>query len=195
MALRRYAPFFSILLFFLSVFPLSATTVIPVSLDRLTANVDTIVAGVVQETHAYWDEGRIYTDVVLETMEFLKHPTAERPDTLVVRTLGGQVGDLRMEVHGTPGLTVGEEVVLFLKKSDTAYTIYGLYYGLCRIEGDPVERSRKIVTGPLFRARTTQDMDTMALSLNPLPPRGEGLDAFFQRVRDLALPVDGPKKP
>lgn len=195
MALRRYAPFFSILLFFLSVFPLSATTVIPVSLDRLTANVDTIVAGVVRQTHAYWDEGRIYTDVVLETMEFLKHPSAERPATLVVKTLGGQIGDLRMEVHGAPELEVDEEMVLFLKNNDATYTIYGLYYGLCHIETDPVEASRKIVTGPLFRARTTQDVNTKALSLNPLPPRGEGLEAFFQRVRDLSPSVDDPKRP
>lgn len=194
MAPVRYAAFLSILLFFFSVPSPSATTVIPVSLTQLTQKVDTIVAGVVRDTHAYWDEGRIYTDVTLETMEFLKHPTAQRPETIVVRTMGGQIGDMRMEVHGVPDLHVDEEVVLFLRQHDEDYTIYGLYYGLCRIETDPDDASQS-VTGPVFRARTTQSAETKALSLNPLPPNGEALDLFFQRVRDLLPPADETRQP
>ncbi|VVS95029.1 hypothetical protein [Desulfoluna spongiiphila] len=194
MAPFRYAAFFSILLFLFSVPTTSATTVIPVSLTQLTQKVDTIVAGVVRETHAYWDEGRIYTDVTLETMEFLKHPTAHRPETIVVRTMGGQIGDMRMEVHGVPDLALDEEVVLFLRQHGEDYTIYGLYYGLCRIETNPDDASQS-VTGPVFRARTTQSADTKALSLNPLPPNGEALDSFFQRVRDLLPPADETRQP
>jgi len=186
--------FFPILLFFFSAPPLSATTVIPVSLTQLTQNVDTIVAGVVLETHAYWDDGRIYTDITIETMEFLKHPTPHRPETIVVRTLGGQVGDMRMEVHGVPRLEADEEVLLFLNRHDGTYAIYGLYYGLCHIETDPENDSQK-VTGPIFRARTTQSLNTKALSLNPLPPHGEGLEPFFQRVRDLLPPSDDERQP
>ncbi|WP_300667591.1 hypothetical protein [Desulfoluna sp.] len=194
MAPLRHVIFFLIPLLFFFPPSLSATTVLPVSLTQLTEKADTIVAGVVQESQAYWDEGRIYTDITIETMEFLKHPTPDRPTVIVVRTLGGQVDDMRMEVHGVPRLKVDDEVILFLKKDDQAYTIFGLYYGLCRIETDPLDATQR-VSGPLFRARTTQSLNTKALRLNPLPPQGEGLDAFFQRVRDLLPPSDETRNP
>lgn len=186
--------FFSALLLFLIIPPTSATTIIPVSLTELTGKVDTIVAGVVRESHAYWDEGRIYTDITVETMEFIKHPTPDRPREIVIQCLGGQVGDMRMEVHGVPLLQVNEEAVLFLMRHEDTYTIYGLHYGLCRIETNLQNATQK-VSGPVFRTRTTQDQATMALSLNPLPPHGEGLDAFFQRVRDLIPPSNDDKQP
>lgn len=180
----RHLIFFSVLLLSLCIPPASATTIIPVSLTELSEKVDTIVAGVVRETHAYWDEGRIYTDITVETMEFLKHPTSDRPREIVIKTLGGQVGDMRMQVHGVPKLQVDEEAVFFLMKHNEDYAIYGLHYGLCRIETNLQDTSQR-VSGPIFRTRTTQNQATMAIRLNPLPPYGEELATFFQRVRNL----------
>lgn len=193
MAPFRHVFLFSILMLSLFLPPASATTIIPVSLPDLTAKVDTIVAGVVRETHAYWENGRIYTDVTFETMEFLKHPTPDRPREIVVKLLGGQIEDMRMEVHGVPQLRVDEEAVLFLMKRGATYTIYGLHYGLCRIETD-FQNATQRVSGPVFRTRTTQNLSTQAFTLNTMPPHGEGLGAFFQRVRNAMPPTaDGRK--
>ncbi len=176
-----------ILSFFLYGGSVSATSVIPISLSQLTEKADTIVTGIVIETHAYWNEGRIYTDTAIETMEFFKHPTPDQPPVIPITSLGGQIGERRMVVHGVPRMIPGEEVLLFLMKQGETYTIYGLHYGLCRIYIDPESASQRI-TGPLFYARTTQSLSTQSLRLNPLPPHGERLEIFFQRIRNLTSP-------
>ena len=160
----------------------SATIVLPISLAQLTQRTDTIVTGVVTETRSYWNQGQIFTDVTIETMEYLKHPDTTRPDQLVITTLGGQVEDLRMDVDGVPQFAPDQEGVFFLKKKGETLTIFGLHYGLCRIYTDPATGTQK-VGGTLYQARTNQDISTMALSLNPLPPQGELLSSLFQRIR------------
>ncbi|BCS96321.1 hypothetical protein DSLASN_19530 [Desulfoluna limicola] len=171
----------------------SATSIIPVSLTQLTERADSIVAGVITETHSYWEDGRIYTDATVETMEYLKHPTAERPHRIVVKSLGGEVEHTRMHVNGVPELVPDTEVVLFLIKRQDKYIIYGLHYGLCVVEPDYDAQSQR-VSGPVFRAQTTRNLTTMALTRNPLPSSGERIDLFFERVRRLVQDTPNPKQ-
>lgn len=193
MAPFRHLTILVVLLLFLSAPLISATTIIPVSLTQLTERVDTIVAGVITETHAYWENGRIYTDATVETLEFLKHPTTERPHRIVVKSLGGEVEHTRMHVDGVPELVPDTEVVLFLIEHQGKYIIYGLHYGLCVVEPDYEAMSQR-VSGPVFRAQTTRNLTTMAFTLNPLPSNGERVDLFFERVRRLVQENANPKK-
>lgn len=190
-----FCPLAIVFLWFLSLLPssASATTILPVSLSQMTEKVDTIVAGVVTDTYSYWENARIYTDATVETLEYFKHPTAERPPRIVVKSLGGEVEHTRMHVNGVPELSPETEVVLFLIKQQDKYTIYGLHYGLCVVEPDYAVQSQK-VSGPVFRAQTTRNLTTMAYSHNPLPSNGERVDLFFERVRRLVQENANPNQ-
>ena len=191
-----FCPLAIAFIWFLSLLPAfsSATTILPVSLSQMTEKVDTIVAGVVTDTHSYWENGRVYTDATVETLEYFKHPTAERPPRIVVKSLGGEVEHTRMHVDGVPELIPETEVVLFLIKRQDKYTIYGLHYGLCMVEPDYAAQTQK-VSGPVFRTQTTRNLSTMAYSLNPLPQNGERVDLFFQRIRDLVQKSETTQAP
>lgn len=162
----------------------SATTVMPVSLSHMTAKADTIVAGVVTETYSYWESGRIYTNATVATLEFFKHPTADRPRHITVKYLGGQVDETRMDVQGAPHLSADDEMVFFLMKHQDTYTIFGLHYGLCPILTDGATHAQR-VSGPVFRTPATQ-------TCPPLPPEGERVELFFQRLRELVRPPGAP---
>ena len=161
-----------------------ATIVIPAPLQKLTKDSDTIVAGVVRETRSYWDQGRIYTDVIIDTMEYIKHPDASRPTTLIIKNLGGQIEDLRLDVDGVPQFAVDDEAVFFLHKTDDTYTIYGLHYGLVSVTTDPQTDTQR-ATGAVFQNRTTMGSQGEAQVINPLPPDGEKLSDFMTRVKGL----------
>ena len=57
------------------------------------------------------------------------------PDRITVRTFGGRVGNVALEVEGAARFDVGEHVVLFLRRFDGAYTPYGMRFGKYDIVG------------------------------------------------------------
>ena len=59
----------------------------------------------------------IFTDAEIDVQETLK---GECPKKVIVRTLGGQTGDVVMAVSHEPHFRVGETVVLFLAPSHLA---------------------------------------------------------------------------
>jgi hypothetical protein len=59
--------------------------------------------------------GSIYTDVIIKVDKNVKGST---PATLVVRTLGGQVGDYSNIVEDEAKFELGENVLIFLTKED-----------------------------------------------------------------------------
>lgn len=75
-----------------------------------------VVRGEILSQEARWDEDgeRIHTYSTLRVRERLQGPSS-LASTLVVKQVGGQVGDVTMHVEGTARLALGEEVVLFLR--------------------------------------------------------------------------------
>ena len=73
--------------------------------------------------------GEIYTYTRLKPIE-VWHGELETSEVLLVQ-LGGQIGDLRLEVHGDAELKEGQEVVLFLRRSNDAPPV-----PMIRLEGD-----------------------------------------------------------
>lgn len=81
-------------------------------------------------------EGHIYTYVTLLADNKLSGP-AEMPDRLVLRELGGRVGDTDMVVYGSPEFSVGERVVVFLEQADDGtFRTYQHAMGKFRVEPD-----------------------------------------------------------
>ena len=86
---------------------------------------------------AAWNEARtkIYTFTTLDVSDALKGDPARR---VVVKELGGALGDIALEASGMPRFSVGEEVLVFLRRdSEGAYRTRGLAQGKMRLLREP----------------------------------------------------------
>jgi hypothetical protein len=163
------------------------------SIEDMTEEASAVVHAVVRQRQSAWDEAhrRIYTFTELELRDaWLGAPDA----TLVVRTLGGEVGSVGMKVSGTPRFEVGEEVVLFLRADPLdgeRYQVVGMSQGKFRVE----QRSEGAFAVPdakglMFASRD----DSGGLAVSRGPPSGPApvpLDDLEARVRSAAE-ADGP---
>jgi hypothetical protein len=90
-----------------------ASTAIALSLDDLVEKSEVIVVATAASKTSRWEAGHIvtYTTITVEA------PVAGGPkagDALVVRTLGGTVGNIGQKTFGEAVLPVGAKLVLFL---------------------------------------------------------------------------------
>jgi len=98
-----------------------ATSIRPPHFEQLVERSGRIVRAEVRDVRPYEDshEGKriVRTEITLEVLESLDGavPLGE----LKIRQLGGQVGDLRLEVGAMPKFEVGKELVLFLHGTDS----------------------------------------------------------------------------
>ncbi len=120
----------------------NATIVVPLSLEDLTVRSRAVVRATVRQHQSAWDEDhkRIYSYTELSVTEVI---SGEAPETLLVRTLGGEVGDIGMKVSGTPRFVLDQEVVVFLRRDSMDpddFTVVGMSQGLYRIERDSAGR-------------------------------------------------------
>lgn len=106
---------------------LSALTVEYISLDRLTKEANLIIVGKVISSYSTWEENCIYTYTTVSIEEKLKGETASKK--IVVKQMGGTVGEISQTVDGTPRLVTGANVVLFLRYWKGAYWIHSIVMG------------------------------------------------------------------
>jgi hypothetical protein len=94
--------------------PAQASAVIALTLDDLVDKSDVVVLVTPKSRTARWEAGRIvtYTTVVVDTAVGGGPAAGE---SLVVRTMGGVVGDIGQKVFGEATLPIGNSVVLFLR--------------------------------------------------------------------------------
>ncbi len=125
------------------VLPLSATVLLKMSMEELTASSEEIVQGKVKEITSQWDEKKtlIYSEIKVEVKERIKGE--EERKEIVIRQLGGKVGDIRLKVIGVPVFQEEEEVILFLKKDKKQlkkFYVTGLSQGKFAVKKEKVER-------------------------------------------------------
>jgi len=85
---------------------------------------------------------KIYTDVIIKVDRIIKNKST--PAIITVRTIGGEVGEYRMDIEDEAMFKVGENVLLFLTKEDTDtdnsagnhYRVYDMKYGKFSITTD-----------------------------------------------------------
>jgi hypothetical protein len=96
--------------------PLSASQFVQLSFDQVAREATYVVRGHVENTWSAWDDAHevIFTYATLRVSHYFGETTG--PDTLVVREVGGTVGDYTQEAIGFPMIRRGEEVVLFLSQ-------------------------------------------------------------------------------
>jgi hypothetical protein len=111
--------------------PANATTVLRISLEKMTQASDLIVYAEVLSAEPVAVEGNprhIRTDVRLRVIQRLKG-SPQTGQNLVLELPGGRLGDYGMHVPGMPSFRAGEEVVLFLEKTAVNWALTGLGQG------------------------------------------------------------------
>ena len=108
-----------------------ATTMVPLSLNQLTTSADLIVRVSIENKSSAWENQRIYTYSQAQIIETLKDKNPLRPKSITVKSLGGVVGDIGQQVHGTPQLITGKEYILFLIEPEpNTYFVFGMEQGV-----------------------------------------------------------------
>jgi hypothetical protein len=108
-----------------------ATTVIPMSIERLTAASSHVVEGVPLQTWSQWNPQHT---MILTYTKFQVQRTLKGQSTpmVIVKQLGGRVGSTVQKVAGVRRLQPGEQTVLFLRpgdENDETLVITGLMQG------------------------------------------------------------------
>lgn len=139
----------SFLLLFVKFLPLSASHLEHMSKSDLIKNADSIVIGKVIDKYSDWGmEGRyIFTYIRFQIIRSLKG--TEEGGEVVLKELGGRVGNREMKVQGGARFKTGERALLFLKKGPGEYSqVVGLSLGKYRIFRD-LFSNQDIVENPM----------------------------------------------
>ena len=136
------------LLFFLCVLcPAFFAQQMVVELKDLSKGADVILTGKVTQQTSSWNEDntRIYTYATIQVDEYLKGNNGGSP--VVVRYLGGEVGDIGEQYSHMPSFEDQEDVLIFLKKNETSsdYKVFAGEDGKISIVNDP-KTGKKVTT-------------------------------------------------
>jgi hypothetical protein len=164
-----------------------ATTVLPVSLERMSTSAELIFYGTVisNETKADETSGHIATFTTFEVIEVVKGDVGA---THTIKQLGGQLSGNKVmhQVHGVPRFTIGEKVVVFLPQESRL----GFASPLGLSQGRFVVREQNGVNtvrnGRALQASLTQASKTAADKPLLKQPASTSLAEFLQTVRELA---------
>jgi hypothetical protein len=164
------------------------------SVEQLSAFSTLVVRGVVVDVSAQWDPAvqAIYTYTTVEVHETWK---GEAAPLIVMKTLGGRVGDIELRVHGTVTLHPGEDVALFLEVRPRDGTLYpaGLGQGVRAVSSlapDAIEAMRSAAAQSTPRtgsfAATPRELRASA-QYSFLPPSEGGPGRWHEA--DSSVPV------
>ena len=110
-----------------------------VELKDLSKGADVILTGKVTQQTSSWNEDntRIYTEATIQVEEYLKGNNNE--SSVVVRYLGGEVGDVGELYSHMPRFDNDEEVLVFLTrdKQNSNYKVFNGQQGKINIIEDP----------------------------------------------------------
>ena len=149
-----------------------ATTAIVPPDDDMIIGARVIVKGRILSIESRFDEqqGRIFTYIKLKVQEVLKGQITERK--IVIKELGGQVGDRLSVVYGNPEFALGEHVLMYLDTwKDGSLRTYQMFLGKFSIVKDEK-------TGHEFAVRGTGDEHVVVLPTD----NGNGRGAITDRM-------------
>ncbi len=167
----------------------SATLIEALDMRTLVTDSDHIVLGTVIHTEARYDHlDRIVTDATLRIEENMWGRAAEN-GTIVMRSLGGAMGDVGMRIEGEPSLDVGDRVILFAReiRSERVLRPVGMSQGVLpvqRLSGGPT-----VMPGGHGLSLVQRDHDGQ---LRPAPGallEPTSLDDVLSQIRDLVTEI------
>jgi hypothetical protein len=161
-----------------------ATVVMEMNLDGLVGRADEIIVGAVKESSSRWtSDGRyIVTDTVIEVSQTV-HGKAR--DRVIVRRLGGTVGEIGMRVAGTVDLMPDTRVLLFIQKRRGHHYVVGMRQGAMRLEKNAKGKELVIKDlGNMALARRSGEETRLQLYHARANEPPQTLERFVDRIRD-----------
>jgi hypothetical protein len=141
---------------------LPGATLEKLSFEDMTAKATSIVRAKIGPGSGRQHGALVYTHHTISVLESWKGPAATSIDVVVP---GGQVGRLQQTVAGSPVLTAGSELVLFLWKSPRGLThVIGLTQGVFQLERD--------ATGAVILSRGPTSSTMVTASGRPVTDEG-----------------------
>ena len=106
----------------------SAAWVRSFTIQQLYEEADRVVVGQVSARESFWNDAHdtIYTESRVDVKRTEKGSVRE---SVVVRQMGGQVGDVELIISGNASLQIGERVLLFLRDHGDYCAIVGMSQG------------------------------------------------------------------
>jgi hypothetical protein len=115
----------------------SATTLERMSVAKMTQAAQLVVRAQCLANSSGWDGGEIWTLTSFEVEDAWKGAPSGAAQQVIVRLLGGSVGNLSSTVSGVPRFRPGEEVVLFLQTTERGdFSVVSWVQGTFRIHRD-----------------------------------------------------------
>ena len=177
-------------------FPLLSFPVEQVTFKTLASVSEFIFEGKAVDVQSKWDDDRsvIHTYVTFRVDDVVKGNVQEG---LVLRFLGGKVGETGLEVSDSTLPKLGEQGIYFVEQLDHPQVnpFYGLDQGHFLIIASNEQRvmttrSRRIITGffPVMEEDQSKFSNGIALGLSvgdsTLPPAGVTVFQFKQKIRE-----------
>lgn len=164
-------------------FTASATTIILPSDEQLIHKASVIVTGTVVSSAAVERDGRIWTETMISVAHAHK---GEVPERLMVREIGGEVGNRITKIFGTPEFDAGERVLLFLDRdSHGVFRTVDLFVGKFR-EGKTVN-GRRLWVRDARQDVSLLDEDFREIEATNVQRDAAGFEAFVDdRVKGRA---------
>ncbi len=158
-----------------------ATTALLLTRAQLVQRSDIIVRATVVSVESSWSDDKT---VILTTTRLRVSGTLKGRESgeLVLRQLGGQVGDDAIVVPGDARLAVGEEVVLFLKDGKEGVVgLTAMAQAAYHVRGDKVQRDMEGL----------QLMRLVGGKLRPVAHKPEPREALAKLMADVVRIVKG----
>lgn len=171
---RRLYPLLATSLVVAATLPAAASSVIPLTLEQMSARAELIVEGIVSEDRVrVGSQGGVSTEYHIEILDVL---TGLPPPELWVAVPGGRVADMDVQVSGAPRFRSGERAFFFLRRAAGRWIVIGLSQGARpvyrNLNGDLV-----VEAAPIDQIRTASGTAADAV--------GSPLEAFRNQVRSL----------
>ncbi len=161
-----------------------ATTVLPISLERMSKKAELIFYGTVISNEVKIDEisGYVATFTTFDVIDVIKGNIG---NTHTIKQIGGQLpgGKVIYKIYGVPHFTIGEKTVVFMPKESKL----GFASPLGLSQGHfTVHEQNGVSTIKDRRATSTRAVKTPGTESSPQLQNGTSLTEFLQTVRGLA---------
>jgi hypothetical protein len=168
------------------------------NLEQLSGFATLVVRGTVTDVSSQWDPSvrAIYTYATVDVHETWKGTLST--SRVVVKMLGGRVGDLELRINGAPTLSVGDDVALWLEVRPRDGTLYPVALGegvrhLDLASTTEIASMREIAAGATPRTRAFKTMPSelqASAEYSFLPPSEGGPGRWHEADLGIAVGVD-----
>lgn len=167
--------------------PAGSTTLLKLSVDRMSAEAHMIVRG-----HVAWDystrQGSFTPVYTFTGIEITQCVAGECPETITLKHRGGTVGDFTQIIPGMPRFAPGQEVLLFLRADPEGepdmYAVFGMVQGFFLLLQDPETNETVAVQQLVDVTVASQGPDGTIVPEKSLDPVVMEIDTLVAWIRD-----------